>query len=460
VRSTSRFQPSPSNFGITIGRVGLLGVLAFSGWAGCQANSDGFADPSAKGGKAGGATGTAGQTGGAADAAPGGSPSLDALPLVAADAATGGSTVPQSTGLQIRDAGSALSDARGGQGGAGGVGGQGTATGGFGPDLDAGTPVDAPLGGTTDTSSGAGGDKGGTVTGGAAGNSTSTGGTAGGASGGTTGGTISAPADAGADVFVKADTTVAPDAATPDHADASPWRLVWSDEFDREADSGIVATKWNASTWEPGTVNGEEQKYTARRENIFHDGQGNLILRALNDPYRPSPGTTYDYTSGRIQTDGKFEFKFGRVEIRAKLPVGQGSFPGMLLMGTNGGWPQNGEIGLMEQYGQDKASIYCSTYSNSQSDISKKVTFPTTTTLSAQFHTYALEWYADHMVFFVDDEEVARKTFNASSPFANDNNDFYIILDVALGGDKGGTINDEAFPMDMVLDYVRVYSLQ
>jgi beta-glucanase (GH16 family) len=208
-------------------------------------------------------------------------------------------------------------------------------------------------------------------------------------------------------------------------------------------------------------VNGEEQKYTARRENVFHDGEGHLVLRGLNDTYRVG-ATTYPYTSGRIQTDGKFEFKFGRIEISAKLPAGKGSFPGMILMGTNGGWPQNGEIGLMEQYGQDKSSIYCSTYSNSQNDISKKITFPGTTSLSAEFHTYALEWYADHMVFFVDDQEVASRDFGATSPLATTDNNFYIILDVALGGDKGGTINDSDFTsdkMDMVLDYVRVYSL-
>jgi beta-glucanase (GH16 family) len=458
VRSTSCFQPSPSNLGITIGRVWLLGVLAFSGWAGCQANSDGFADPSAKGGKAGGATGTAGQTGGAADAAPGGSPSLDALPLTAADAAAGGSSVPQSTTGPIRDAGSVLPDTlggQGGQGGAGGVGGQ--STGGIGPNPDAGTPVDAPLGGTTGSSVGTGGtSKGGTVTGGE--NSTSTGGTAGGASGGSTGGTTSAPADAGTDASMNPDVTATRDSAKPDRVDASPWRLVWSDEFDRDLDAGVVASKWNAVTWEPRAVNEEEQKYTERTNNVFHDGEGHLVLRGLNDSYKVG-STTYPYTSGRIQTNDKFEFKFGRIEIRAKLPAGRGSFPGMILMGTDGGWPGCGEIALMEQYGQDKTSLYCSTYSDSQSDLSKKITFSDATTLSTQFHTYALEWYADHMVFFIDEDEVARREFGASSPFATDDNDFYIILDVALGGTKGDNIDDDAFPMDMILDYVRVYSL-
>jgi beta-glucanase (GH16 family) len=168
------------------------------------------------------------------------------------------------------------------------------------------------------------------------------------------------------------------------------------------------------------------------------------------------PNNAYPYTSARIQS--KFAFKFGRLEIKAKLPAGKGSFPGMILMGTNGAaWPQCGEIGLVEQYGNDKNSIYCSTYSSSQNDINEKITFQGTAPLSEQFHVYALEWYEDHMVFFVDDVEVARRNgYTASSPLASANNDFNIILDVALGGNMGGTIDNTAFPMDMTLDYVRV----
>jgi beta-glucanase (GH16 family) len=210
-------------------------------------------------------------------------------------------------------------------------------------------------------------------------------------------------------------------------------------------------------------VNNEQQKYTARPENIFHDGNGHLVLRGLNTPWT-SNGTTYQYTSGRLQTDGdKFQFSFGRVEVRAKLPAGRGSFPAILLMGTTGTWPQCGEIGMMEQLGQDKSWLYCSTYSGALSDsgasndIRKQVTFPNAMTLSSDFHVYALEWYSDHMVFFIDDGEVARFSFDTTSPFYTGK--FYIILDVAIGGSMGGTIGAaSAFPMDMVLDYVRVYS--
>jgi beta-glucanase (GH16 family) len=377
---------------------------------------------------------------------------------VAGDGAAGGSSMPQSTGAphdagSNADAPSGLKDATG----TGGTGGQQTgtsATGGNSLIPDAGTTViDAPVG-----DSSIAGNSGGAAAGGATGGKVSS---TSAPRDGAVGGTPSAPVDAVVDAASTPDVYVSPDTAKPDAVDTSPWHLVWSDEFDGDANAGVVASRWNVSTWDPGTVNSEKQKYTARPQNVFHDGDGHLVLRALNDSYQVG-ATTYPYTSGRIQTDGKFEFKFGRIEISAKLPAGQGSFPGMVLMGTRGSWPQCGEIGLVEQRGQDKTSLYCSTYSGSQSDISQKITFPDTTSLSAQFHTYALEWTSDQMVFFVDDAEVARRTFSASSPFSNGNNDFYLILNVALGGTMGGDIDDTAFSrmeMDMVLDYVRVYSL-
>jgi beta-glucanase (GH16 family) len=112
---------------------------------------------------------------------------------------------------------------------------------------------------------------------------------------------------------------------------------------------------------------------------------------------------------------------------------------------------------MMEQWGQDKSWLYCSTYSGVSSDIKQQVTFPDAATLSSNFHVYALEWYSDHMVFFIDGVQVARSNFDATSPF--NTGTYYLIVDVAIGGNMGGAIDDASgFPMDMVLDYVRVYS--
>jgi len=246
--------------------------------------------------------------------------------------------------------------------------------------------------------------------------------------------------------------------ASDTRVDSGPiWRPLWSDEFSLAANAGADPAKWTPATSDPGTVNNEKQKYTARPQNIFHDGNGHLVLRGRHDFWNNN-GTTYPYTSGRLQTDGRFPLKFGRIEVSAKLPAGQGSFPAILLMGTTGTWPQSGEIGLMEQWGQDKSWLYCSTYAGGASgDIgNQKISFPNATTLSSDFHLYALEWYPDHMVFFIDDVQVARSNFDTTSPFYTGT--FYLILDVAIGGNMGGAIDDAGgFPMDMVLDYVRVF---
>jgi len=419
-----------------------------------------------------------------------------ALSLIAlALGAWWGCTVDRS-GLQTQ----AVSPGGGGDsanliGGAAAVGGASGNSGAAGADAAAGSGGDAyvgsggaPSGGTSgsDAYVGSGGAPSNGGTSGSEGGAPSNGGTSGsegGApSGGTSGSEGGAPSSgtSGSDAGEGSDSASggstsgrdtglgSNDGATRDGLSASDagfdsgtspnWHLVWSDDFTLDVSTGVDTTKWTPATSDPGTVNGEKQKYTARAQNIFHDDQGHLVLRGLHD-FWMNNGTTYPYTSGRLQTGSIPQLKFGRVEVRAKLPAGQGSYPAILLMGTTGNWPQCGEIGIMEQWGQDKSWLYCSTYSGAASDINQKVTFPNATTLSSDFHVYALEWYSDHMVFFIDGAQVALSNFDKTSPFYTGT--FYIILDVAIGGNMGGTIDDAGgFPMDMVLDYVRVYSQQ
>jgi beta-glucanase (GH16 family) len=243
------------------------------------------------------------------------------------------------------------------------------------------------------------------------------------------------------------------EAASPDNRPTMT--LVWSDEFNGLAKTGVNPAKWSYVTWGPGQVNNEAQAYTSRLENVFQDGAGNLVIRALNTPFAGNA-----YTSGRIESNGHFSFNTGRVEVRAKLPQGIGSFPGIIGMGTIGTWPQCGELALMEQYGQDKSWFYVAAHAGSASGSGDtgnvKYTFASTTTASSDFHVYSVDWYADHIVFQVDDIEIARTTFATSSPFYTIPE--YLILDLALGGTMGGTVDNNAFPMDMIVDYVRVYS--
>jgi beta-glucanase (GH16 family) len=250
-----------------------------------------------------------------------------------------------------------------------------------------------------------------------------------------------------------ADAKDAVEAASLDNR--PPMTLVWSDEFDSTIKTGVDPAKWSYVIWGPGQVNNEAQAYTNRLDNVFQNGAGQLVIRALNTP---SAGNTY--TSGRIETRGHFSFIFGRVEVRAKLPRGIGSFPGILAMGTTGTWPQCGELALMEQHGQDKSWFYASAIAgsgNGSGDTGNvKYTFPDATTASSDFHVYSLDWYADHIAFQVDGIEIRRTAFATSSPFSTIPE--YLILDLALGGTMGGAIDTTAFPMDMMVDYVRVYS--
>jgi beta-glucanase (GH16 family) len=254
------------------------------------------------------------------------------------------------------------------------------------------------------------------------------------------------------------DTPVSPspDASEDTSSDSQPaLRLLWSDEFEGDADSGVDTTKWSYATWPPDTINGELQQYTSSRENVLLDGDGHLIIRAIRTPRQ-----TAEYTSGRIQTNGKFWFKTGRIEVSARLPAGVGSFPGIVMLGTDGAWPSCGEIGLMEQYGQDKSWFYASAYAEISAGSGNKRNvrhdFSDAITASRDFHVYSVDWYTDHLVFQVDGEEIMRTSFNTSSPFYTTAE--YIILDVAVGGTMGGEVDTTTFPTEMVVDYVRVYS--
>lgn len=176
---------------------------------------------------------------------------------------------------------------------------------------------------------------------------------------------------------------------------------------------------------------------------------------------RYSAGATNPYTSGRIDTNGKASFGPGhRIEVKAKLPAGIGSFPAIVMMGTTGTWPQCGELALMEQYGQDKSWFYsqvsAGNAAGSGSTDSIQYTFPNATTASADFRLYSLDWYSDRVVFKVDGNLIMTSNYDPSSPLYSVPE--YIILDVAIGGNMGGTVDNNGFPMDMVVDYVRVYS--
>lgn len=301
----------------------------------------------------------------------------------------------------------------------------------------------------------------GLLTGGAADGPAAGGGTASTTSAGSTGGS---PSQASTPTPVSTGGRTSPGTANPPDAavavaDASPAgdaapatpRLVWSDEFDGEANGRADATKWAYVTWAPGQVNSEKQQYTNRTSNAFLDGRGNLVLRALRAEDKL-------YTSARLDTKGKFSLRTGRVEVRAKLPDARGSAPGITLVGTSGTWPDSGALALMEQGGQDKSWFFASAYAGGASGDTGHIRydFKDAITASADFHVYSLDWYPDGVVFQVDGNNVTSTNYDATSPFASIPES--VVLYLAVGGDLGGEVDTKAFPMDMVIDYVRVFA--
>ena len=247
------------------------------------------------------------------------------------------------------------------------------------------------------------------------------------------------------------------------------WELVWADEFDSEE---IDESKWNKLRWRPGWVNNEQQAYTDRDINLYLD-DGNLVIQGLIEPgYYGTDytGTAYnsDYTSGRMNTDDKVSWTYGRFDIRAKLPKGKGSWPAIWMLGENistVGWPNCGEIDIMEHVGFDDgrihASIHTEDYNHMNNTQKSGSTFIGTATDS--FHIYSLEWSSTYLRYLIDNESYFF-VYNGSNgdaakwPFDEPQ---YIILNLAIGGDWGGIqgIDPSAFPMKMLVDYVRVYKM-
>ena len=245
------------------------------------------------------------------------------------------------------------------------------------------------------------------------------------------------------------------------------WSLVWSDEFDSDV---IDLQKWNKLLWRPGWVNNESQAYTARDTNLFVRN-GKLVIRGLIEPgYAGTDytGTDYntDFTSGRVNTSGKANWIYGRFDIRAKLPKGNGSWPAIWMLGENissVGWPHCGEIDIMEHVGFDDGNIHGSIHTTDYNHMlntqkSGHISVPTATD---SFHLYSLEWDSTYIRYLIDSEPFFF-IYNDGGGDENKwpfNKSHYIILNLAIGGDWGGIqgIDPNAFPMEMEVDYVRVF---
>ena len=235
------------------------------------------------------------------------------------------------------------------------------------------------------------------------------------------------------------------------------WQLVWSDEFDGNAGSLPDAGNWtfDIGPGQDGWGNQELQVYTNNPENVSLDGQGNLVITALNNGGR--------FTSARIKTQGLFEQQYGRFEARLKTPYGPGLWAAFWMLGSNideVSWPQCGEIDIMELRGQEPNIIHGSIHGPGYSGgnpITKGYILPAGR-FDAEYHLFAIEWDRDKIDFFVDDflyQRIERTEPSGQWVF---DQPFFMILNVAVGGNYVGFPTPQTpFPQRMIVDYVRVY---
>jgi beta-glucanase (GH16 family) len=235
------------------------------------------------------------------------------------------------------------------------------------------------------------------------------------------------------------------------------WQLVWDDEFDHD---GLPdSTKWNYDTGGDGWGNHELEFYTAGRPENAHVKNGNLVIEARKEKWDKN-----NYTSARLVTKDKGDWKYGRIIVSAKLPEGLGTWPAIWMLGsvTPLHWPDDGEIDIMEHVGYDPGMIHASVHCKKYNHVigTQKTAIINEPGFANAFHIYALEWNTDSLSIFIDEKKYFTFTNEHSGyaawPF---DQPMHLLLNLAIGGDWGGKkgIDDSGFPKQMLVNYVRVY---
>jgi beta-glucanase (GH16 family) len=242
----------------------------------------------------------------------------------------------------------------------------------------------------------------------------------------------------------------------------SNWKLAWSDEFDGKINTPPDSLKWGYDLGASGWGNHELEKYTNSIENVFQDGKGHLVIRAV----KTSGGT---YTSGRIKTQGEFEFRYGKLEARMKIPKGQGLWPAFWMLGNDmeaEGWPACGEIDVMENIGKEPMTIHGTVHGPGYfagQGITSKYVLTGPVPFSDDFHVFGLEWKPDSLSFYVDQQKYSEVTLTnlpAGAKWVFDH-PFWVLLNVAVGGDWPGPPDATTeFPQSLLIDWVRVWQAE
>lgn len=225
---------------------------------------------------------------------------------------------------------------------------------------------------------------------------------------------------------------------------------IWSDEFD--VDGAPNSTKWGYDLGAGGWGNNEPQYYTNRTDNAIVQG-GILKIITKKENYLGS-----SYTSARLLSKGKFSFKYGKVEFRAKMPLGGGTWPALWMLGDNidtVSWPTCGEIDIMEHLGNQQNKIYGTLHYPGHSGASGDGSNTIIANAASEFHLYSIDWRADSIKFYIDNQIFKTFTNSASTPF---NDKFFLIMNCAIGGNFGGAIDPNFVSSTFEIDYVRVYN--
>jgi beta-glucanase (GH16 family) len=238
------------------------------------------------------------------------------------------------------------------------------------------------------------------------------------------------------------------------------YKLVWADEF--QTDGLPDSSKWsydteaNASGW----YNNELQYYAVARLSSSAVKGGKLRITARKERLTTAPDYGgQNYSSARLITHGKASWTYGFFDVRAKLPCGQGTWPAIWMLGTSDGpWPAKGEIDMMEQVGMYPDVINGGVHTTAAAANTLRGTTTKLSDACSAFHNYQLTWTPDAMVFGIDGKPFFTYknpgTGEAAWPFSHPQ---YLLLNLAIGGDMGGTVDDRIFPAQMQVDYVRVY---
>ncbi len=240
------------------------------------------------------------------------------------------------------------------------------------------------------------------------------------------------------------------------------WKLIWSDDFSY---NGLPdKTKWMYESGGHGWGNNEKQYYreTSLENSFVKDGKLHIV--AMKKDFEKS-----DYTSAKLTTYTKCSVQYGKIEVMAKLPEGKGTWPAIWMLpesikNKKENWPLCGEIDIMEHVGRDPNVVHTSLHSELYNHVKgTQVThFEKLEDVFATFHKYGIEWTKEYIKFFIDNKlfyesykgQDGRVSTNEGWPF---DKPYYLILNLAIGGNWGGEIDDTIFPCEMQVDYVRIY---